>query len=220
LSVCLSKIIFGSRPPKQAKQRQPAVRFLLLAFFCCTCDPDGIDYALAKIIHQEGASSSKQGAVITMRVLIHLLLLSCASAFVLPFAQQAFVPPTTTTTTTTTTSLQSSTTPQKTEVEELKHEIEEMKAEALRRMKALESQLSQENMKTEAVAPQEEVKAAVSVEKEVAPRVAVSNAPRKTETLVTNVPIQPKDDMSLLDGTRWKVMLNIGREPGTYSVMV
>ena len=98
-----------------------------------------------------------------------------------------------------------------------------MKAEALRRMQALELQLSQEEVKAKPVATNEQVKdAVVSVEEEEEEdfprRVAVSNAPRKTETIVTNVPTsRARDEANLLDGTRWKVMLNIGREPGTFS---
>jgi hypothetical protein len=47
--------------------------------------------------------------------------------------------------------------------------------------------------------------------------VAVSNAPRK-ETTFSPMRTQQvsQDESNLLDGTRWKVMLNIGREAGTW----
>jgi hypothetical protein len=121
--------------------------------------------------------------------------------------------------------------PQKEDVDALKDEIAAMKAEALRRMQALKSELAEANTTPaavstppEAVPPQvksvsetaTKVEAARKEEKDrdFAPRVAVSNATRKETTFS---PMQTQvNNFSLLDGTRWKVMLNIGREPSTW----
>lgn len=95
----------------------------------------------------------------------------------------------------------------------MRHEIEDLKAEALRRMQVLKSELS------EAMVHSEEVESSTAVpiedEKQVefTPQVAVSNAPLKA---IASIPSTTDDESSLLDGTRWKVMLNIGREPGTW----
>lgn len=144
----------------------------------------------------------------TMKLLLSLLLVSCAGAFVQPTTSRHYAR---------TIQLHSSTTQQshKEEVDELKHEIEDLKAEALRRMQILKTELSEadESIRSAVQQQQEDEKAAVTEEKPVAdftPQVAVSNAPTKA------ISIQDVDATSLLDGTRWKVMLNIGREPGTW----
>lgn len=121
--------------------------------------------------------------------------------------------------------------PQKEGVDALKDEIAAMKAEALRRMKALKSELAETNSTLAAAStppkgvPPPQVKSVHETATEAdaahkeddtdfAPRVAVSNAPRR-QTTFSPIPTQV-DNFSLLDGTRWKVMLNIGREPGTW----
>jgi len=157
----------------------------------------------------------------TMRLLLSLLFVSYASAFVLPASRLVGAP---------TTQLHHSTTPsQREDVEELKHEIEGLKAEALRRMQALKSELSEVGDSVVASSKpsvQEEVQQAAvvsidsdkkKVDVEFTPQVAVSNAPRKEQTKIT---VQSQDETALLDDTRWKVMLNIGREPGAWSVIV
>lgn len=147
-------------------------------------------------------------------MLLVLLLVACTEAFVLPARNAAMLPPITTATTQLCSSTSPSSSPMD-EVEELKHEIESLKAEALRRMQALKSELLEADgaaaVSIETVAaPQAEdvdtVSVAEQTDKVFSPHVAVSNDVRRESV----------DETDLLDGTRWKVMLNIGRESGTW----
>ena len=143
-----------------------------------------------------------------MRLLISWLILSSTSAF-LPSSRHGFAPKLW---------LQS---PQKEDVDALRDEIAELKAEALRRMEALNAQFSSEADVASTASTSETTLEAPLDTIDYSPRVAVSNAPASREESSSNTaPSTPRsrarDSLNLLDGTRWKVMLNIGREQGTW----
>eukprot|EP00544_Gedaniella_sp_CCMP2646_P007265 CAMPEP_0202486780 /NCGR_PEP_ID=MMETSP1361-20130828/5259_1 /ASSEMBLY_ACC=CAM_ASM_000849 /TAXON_ID=210615 /ORGANISM="Staurosira complex sp., Strain CCMP2646" /LENGTH=369 /DNA_ID=CAMNT_0049116013 /DNA_START=10 /DNA_END=1119 /DNA_ORIENTATION=- len=133
-----------------------------------------------------------------MKLLVSLLLMSCSGALVLP--SRSLAAPATT-------RLLSSQSSTQQPVEELKHEIEDLKAEALRRMQALKLEL----MEADAAEKEKETE----MDSVFSPQVAVSNVVHK-EQKANRMEVQSTDETDLLDGTVWKVMLNIGREQDTW----
>ncbi|KAL9190219.1 hypothetical protein ACHAXT_007430 [Thalassiosira profunda] len=98
---------------------------------------------------------------------------------------------------------------------QLRKEIEELREEALRRLEELERQLASTSTSTASSSPAETTaNTAASTEEEgllppPAPIVFTdNNASHKKKP--------PKSIANLLDETRWKVNLSIGREPGTW----
>lgn len=100
----------------------------------------------------------------------------------------------------------------------MKTEIEEMRKEARRRIEALNTQITHGNSSTTSTS----VDVLDQVEKTVAfePVVAVSNKPVASETERPSynsksiARVKKQEVANLLDDTRWKITLNIGREPG------
>jgi len=106
-------------------------------------------------------------------------------------------------------------------VDSMKSEIADMRQEALRRIDALNAKFSRSNATADTVCDDvvKEVKPPEGIVFE--PLLAVSNKP----TAITERPsydaksiarVKKQEVTSLIDGTRWKIMLNIGREPGTW----
>jgi hypothetical protein len=100
----------------------------------------------------------------------------------------------------------------------MKTEIEEMRKEARRRIEALNTQITHGNSSTTSTS----VDVLDQVEKTVAfePVAAVSNKPVASETERPSynsksiARVKKQEVANLLDDTRWKITLNIGREPG------
>lgn len=120
--------------------------------------------------------------------------------------------------------------------ESMRNEIAEMKQEALRRIEALNLQISPAPQASKTRTISEEDKSAtknndVRVEKSASDavehpsRVGISSSPpeksnlsKTSESAVSfdtpSAQIE-RDELSLLDNTNWKIMLNVGREEGT-----
>ena len=88
-------------------------------------------------------------------------------------------------------------------------------------MNALKSELLEADSAVKE-APEEETVSVAAVETHTnsgfSNQVAVSNVVHK-EAKANRIEIQSTDETDLLDGTVWKVMLNIGREQGAYALM-
>jgi hypothetical protein len=128
------------------------------------------------------------------------------------------------------------------DVDDMKHEIEEMRQEALRRIDAMSIRMSESSSSSSRAEVSSSLSASTSstvpnndtqqtsstsmdgsqsddattssdTEQAFVKQIAVSNNPAMTNLKSTSLP-EIVDDRNLLDGTHWKVMLNIGREPG------
>jgi len=105
------------------------------------------------------------------------------------------------------------------ELSQMKEDIEQMKREAAQRIAALSNQIGSSSSTststsisttTTTSAPKEESLNNEN-EEESKSQVAVSNA---VQTLPTKTKSTQKEDLDILEGTQWKMVLNIGREPG------
>jgi len=130
------------------------------------------------------------------------------------------------------------------DVDDMKHEIEEMRQEALRRIDAMSIRMSESSSSSSRAEVSSSLSASTSstvpnndtqqtsstsmdgsqsddattssdTEQAFVKQIAVSNNPAMPNLKSTSLP-EIVDDRNLLDGTHWKVMLNIGREPGTW----
>lgn len=101
----------------------------------------------------------------------------------------------------------------------MKSEIEEMRNEARRRIEALTTQISGTNSASASVDVLDQLEKTAAFE----PVASVSNKPVASETerpsynSKSMARVKKQEVASLLDDTRWKIMLNIGREPGKSS---
>jgi len=128
------------------------------------------------------------------------------------------------------------------ELAKMKQEIEQLRAEALKRVDALSKEVAQveEEVRSKIPSIQSETPVPAArttsdrkptmVDKEELLHVWEQNPPHATaaknetvtqttrQPLMKSMPMQveKKGDLDLLDGTHWKIMLNIGREPGTW----
>lgn len=161
-----------------------------------------LHYSHIKESSKSNNSVSAVEHITSMKLLVSLLLVSCSGALVLP--SRSLAAPATT-------RLLSSQSSTQQPVEELKHEIEDLKAEALRRMQALKSEL----MEADAAEKEKETE----TDSVFSPQVAVSNVVHK-EPKANRMEVQSTDETDLLDGTVWKVMLNIGREQGAFDAFI
>ena len=99
------------------------------------------------------------------------------------------------------------------DLNDLRDDIQEMRREALDRLNVLDEKLSsdevQDGQRADTIKDQS---------KEFAESVAVSNDPSIVSLASRPFPdVSPKrDELSLLDGTCWKLSLNIGREQGKF----
>eukprot|EP00978_Attheya_sp_CCMP212_P002212 scaffold4523_cov50-Attheya_sp.AAC.2 len=130
------------------------------------------------------------------------------------------------------------------DVDDMKHEIEELRQEALRRIDAMSIRMSSSSSSSSRAEDSSSLSASTSsavpnndtqqtsstsmdgsqsddtttssdTEQEFVKQIAVSNSPATTNLKSTSLS-EIVDERNLLDGTHWKVMLNIGREPGTW----
>lgn len=107
-------------------------------------------------------------------------------------------------------------------VDSIKSEIEEMRQEALRRIDALNNQLSRSNttdpstvgksMDADSVVKQSSPQATVDKNHKPTPSTVATNRPSYHAKSIARV--KKQEVSTLLDDTRWKIMLNVGREPG------
>lgn len=112
-------------------------------------------------------------------------------------------------------------------VDSMKSEIEEMRQEALRRIDALNNQLSRntttdpstvgKSRNADSVAKQSSLLPIVEMNNKPSPLTAASERPSYRAKSLARV--KKQEVSTLLDDTRWKIMLNVGREPGKLSDM-
>jgi len=104
---------------------------------------------------------------------------------------------------------------------DLRDEIEVMKKEALQKLNDLDDKISYKqnnlgvNPDASTLTDSEESEQDY-VDRKLVERIAVSNDPFYSTTKRAPRSIAIKKDEALLDGTSWKVSLDIGREPGTW----
>ena len=97
------------------------------------------------------------------------------------------------------------------ELSEMKNDIEKMRKEASERIDALSNQiLDTTSIDTSALKSTASSQSNVSAS---GSSVAISNA-LSSKPSIRKTDLIGKNDVDLLDGTHWKVMLNIGREQG------
>jgi len=107
------------------------------------------------------------------------------------------------------------------ESEKLRKEIEELREEALRRLKALDEQLSSATSSASLDVSSDQQTVAGKEEEGLLPSPAPIVFTKSTSSSEDSKPKTAKKSVkkginNLLDETRWKITLSIGREPGTW----